>query len=61
MSFLDYRHPDYDTRKKRSRFAKLYRTGRVQDEAEKAVRRESGTRIDSKGLHLQTRSVSACT
>ena len=56
MSFLDYRHPDYETRKERSRFAKLYRTGRVQDEAEKAVRRESGTRINSKGLHLQRRS-----
>jgi len=55
-NLLDYRHPDYETRKRRSTFAELYRTGRVQDKVEESARRDDGTRIQQGSLHLQRRS-----
>jgi hypothetical protein len=56
MSFLDYRHPDYETRRRRSVFASLYRTGEVLDKVHESVRREKGTRMQQGDLHLVRRS-----
>lgn len=57
MSFLSYRHPDYKTRHKRARFARLYRTGRAAREAEKqATKASQATVRDGHRLHLIRRS-----
>jgi len=56
MSFLSYRHPQYDKRKERSTFAHLYRTGKVQQKVKKQVRKDRGTRLAPGGLHLIRRS-----
>jgi len=56
MSFLTFRHPQYEERRDRSTFAHLYRTGEVQEKAEEAARKDRGTRIDAGDLHLQRRS-----
>lgn len=57
MSFLSYRHPKYETRHKRARFARLYRTGRAAREAEKqATKASQATVRDGHRLHLIRRS-----
>jgi hypothetical protein len=56
MSFLDFRHPNYEQRRDRSTFAQLYRTGEVQQKVKEAARRDRGTRLDMGNLHLIRRS-----
>lgn len=56
MSFLDYRHPEYPDRKERSKFAHLYRTGKVARRAEKQATRSDNDHRTRHQLHLVRRS-----
>ena len=56
MSFLDYRHPEYETRRDRSVYAHLYRTGKVQQKAKESAKKDRGTRMEQGDLHLVRRA-----